>query len=215
MPARAAASEFDPTAYVWRPKRVIAKTIPKKIATAAATTTSQGIWPNIWPVPTSSTSFVGTLRTSIPPVMMRASPRDMPRVPSVTTKGGTRASVISSPLIKPQASPPASATTSPRMITPQPLPPTASIALAETTPANTSTDPTDRSIPAVMITNVAPTDRISSTDASVAMLRMFVLDAKSAVCMIEKTTMIPIRIVRIQTVELATRRRQPVGSSSS
>ena len=38
------------------------------------------------------------------------------------------------------------------MMTPQLSPPTAFIARAETTLANTSTDPTDRSMPAVMIT---------------------------------------------------------------
>ena len=37
-------------------------------------------------------------------------------------------------------------------MTPQLLPPAACIALAETTPAKTSTPPTDRSMPAVMIT---------------------------------------------------------------
>ena len=67
-------------------------------------------------------------------------------------KAGIFALATRKPLISPQARPPASATTRPRMITPQSLPPAACIALAETTPANTRTPPTDRSMPAVMIT---------------------------------------------------------------
>jgi len=36
--------------------------------------------------------------------------------------------------------------------------------------AKISTEPTDRSMPAVMITNVMPTDRISSTDVSISVV---------------------------------------------
>nr|BFF03188.1 hypothetical protein GCM10020241_48630 [Streptoalloteichus tenebrarius] len=45
---------------------------------------------------------------------------------------------------------------------------TASMVIAPATPANTSTDPTDRSIPDVMITNVMPTESTSSTAASIS-----------------------------------------------
>ena len=47
--------------------------------------------------------------------------------------------------------------------TPQPSPPMASISLAATTEANTSTEPMDRSMPAVMMTNVMPTPRTAHT----------------------------------------------------
>ena len=67
-------------------------------------------------------------------------------------KAGIFALATRKPLIGPQASPPRSATASPRKITPQLSPPAALIALAETTPAKTRTPPTDRSMPAVMIT---------------------------------------------------------------
>ena len=40
---------------------------------------------------------------------------------------------------------------------PQPSPPMASITLAATTEENTSTEPIDRSMPEVMMTNVMPT----------------------------------------------------------
>ena len=66
--------------------------------------------------------------------------------------GGIFAFATRKPFSVPQAQPATSATTSPTRITPQPLPPTSFISLAETTPEKTSTEPTDRSMPAVMIT---------------------------------------------------------------
>src|SRR5512132_3708377 len=101
----------------------------------------------------------GTPRTSIPPVISSADPSAIPSVPRVTISGGTLALVMSTP------------STTPAPIAPQLSPPTASITLAAITPEKTSTDPTDRSIPAVMITKVMPTAMISSPEASAAMLR--------------------------------------------
>ena len=49
------------------------------------------------------------------------------------------------------------------MATPQPSPPMASITLAATTEENTSTEPMDRSMPEVMMTNVMPTPSTAHT----------------------------------------------------
>ena len=61
----------------------------------------------------------------------------------------------------------------PTRIVPQPAlaeasrrPPSAVITLSAITPEKTSTEPTDRSMPAVMITKVIPTESVSATDAS-------------------------------------------------
>ena len=97
-------------------------------------------------------SLVGTSRSSTPPVMSSAAPRAMANVPSVTMNAGIFALAIKKPLMNPHAMPASRPTTSPATIVPVPLPPTAFIALAAATPANTSTEPTERSIPAVMMT---------------------------------------------------------------
>ena len=53
--------------------------------------------------------------------------------------------------------PTTSATRRPTKAVPQPSPPMASITFAATTEEKTSTEPTDRSMPEVMMTNVIPT----------------------------------------------------------
>jgi hypothetical protein len=140
--------------------------------------TSQGIWSNSRPVPIVSMSLIGTSRSSTPPVMRSAKPSAMPNVPSVTISAGIRALATRKPLITPQPSPEPSAAPRPSRIVPQLSPPTAFISLAEMTPLNTRTAPIERSIPAVMITNVIPTARTSSTAASVKMFRMFESETK-------------------------------------
>ena len=57
----------------------------------------------------------------------------------------------------PHAMPTTRATTRPMRAVPQPSPPMASITFAATTEENTSTEPTDRSMPEVMMTKVIPT----------------------------------------------------------
>ncbi len=66
-------------------------------------------------------------------------------------KGGILAFVTRNPLSAPQAPPATTATASPISRTPQFSPPTEFMTFAEMTPANTSTAPTDRSMPAVMM----------------------------------------------------------------
>ena len=75
------------------------------------------------------------------------------------------------------------------------------IALAETTPENTSTDPTDRSMPAVMITNVIPTATTSRIAALVARLRALLTVANASGSSTENATIIPARIRMIHVVE--------------
>ena len=75
----------------------------------------------------------------------------MPSVPSVTMNGGMFAFVIRNPLSVPQAPPATIATTRPTRMTPQSLPPIEFMTFADTTPENTSTAPTERSMPAVMM----------------------------------------------------------------
>src|SRR5882757_8895064 len=105
-----------------------------------------------------------------------AAPSAAPNEPSVTTSGGMRALAISSPLSRPHAVPDTTATSSPTMIGPQPslvgspLTPNVFSVLPAIMLAKISTEPTDRSMPAVMITNVMPTDRINSTDVSISVV---------------------------------------------
>ena len=149
----------------------------------------------------------GTPRTSIPPVISSADPSAMPRVPRVTISGGTLALVIRTPLTTPQAVPATRPATSPTPIAPHPPPPTASITLAAMTPENTSTDPTERSIPAVMITKVMPTAMISSPEASAAMLRKLNTVANCWKRSAANPATMPSRIRNVQVVVSVRRRR--------
>ena len=109
---------MDPIAYVYRPKRVWASTMPSTIATASATSTRYGI-PATRPMPNFPTRLNGTSRSSTPPVISSAAPSDIPSVPSVTMKAGIFALAISKPLKTPHANPEISAATSPSRITPR------------------------------------------------------------------------------------------------
>src|SRR3954466_1668707 len=182
--------------------------------------TRYGTWVNRRPLPIVSTSLKGTSRASTPPVMSSAAPSDMPSVPSVTMRGGIFALATRKPFRPPGAGPAARATTRPTGIVPQWSAPTAFIALTLTTPLKTATAPTDRSMPAVMITNVMPVAWTSSTAASVAMLRAFEAETKLWNSSTENTTISPTRIRPIDVVEPVTKRfhhgtRSVVGSSGS
>ena len=80
-------------------------------------------------------------------------------IPKVTTNGVTLPMVITTPLIVPMNAPNNSvaATTA---TTGQPR----CSKLAQTTPVSARIDPTDRSIPAVKMTNVMPTAMMPMTD---------------------------------------------------
>ena len=74
------------------------------------------------------------------------------------------------------------------------------------TPENTSTDPTERSIPAVMITKVMPTAMISSPEAS-AMLRKLNTVANCWKRSTANPATMPSRIRNVQVVVSVRRRR--------
>ena len=76
------------------------------------------------------------------------------------------------PLNTPHASPDTIEAAMPSDAVPQPSPPCHIMTLAPTTPEKTITDPIDRSMPAVMITNVIPTPRIARMDAFWTIRRM-------------------------------------------
>ena len=90
------------------------------------------------------------------------------------------------------------------------------ITLAAITPEKTRTDPTDRSIPAVMITKVMPTARISSPEASAAMLRKLNTVANCWKRRAAKPATMPSRIRKVQVVvsvsRLRSAARTPDGS---
>ena len=64
MPARRAASGFEPTRKVCRPNRVMCSTTPPTSAITAVITTSHGI-PPTEPCPSAIRAF-GTVRMSLP-----------------------------------------------------------------------------------------------------------------------------------------------------
>ena len=81
-----------------------------------------------------------------------------------------------------------------------PAPPaSAIITLTAITPEKTSTDPTDRSMPAVMITNVIPTDRVNTTEALMKIDLMLYEPRNALGFSTEKITTIRISARKIQS----------------
>src|SRR3954467_1826624 len=142
---------------------------------------------------------VGTDRTSMPPVMTWASPSATDRVPRVTISGGIFALATRKPLIVPQARPLTSAAAMPTMAVPQPSPPIDSMTLAATTLENTRTDPTDRSMPEVMMTNVMPTPSTAQTATFCEISEKLEADKNFPPAATEKKATITSRTPRIQT----------------
>ena len=79
-----------------------------------------------------------------------------------------------------------------------PLPPIASITLAATTDENTRTEPTDRSMPEVMITNVIPTPITAQTATFCEISEKLPVDRKRSPAMRVKNRQMTIRTPRIQ-----------------
>ncbi len=134
----------------------------------------------------------------MPPVRTCASPSATDSVPRVTISGGTLAMATSTPLTTPHAMPLRIAATSPTAATPIPLPPIASISLAATTDENTKTEPTDRSMPEVMITNVIPTPSTAQTATFCEISEKLPVDRKRSPAMRVKNRQMTIRTPRIQ-----------------
>ncbi len=165
-------------------------------------TISQGT-PSTLPLPTVSASAEGTVPMSMPWVRIWPKPSAMPSVPSVTISGGTLALAIRKPFSAPQPSPAAIPAPAPSAITPQPAAGPLSSAFmvrTETTPEKISTEPTERSIPAVTMTKVCPTASSTRIADSVAMLRNSKTVAKAPGRRIEKTATRAARTRKVQTV---------------
>ena len=94
-------------------------------------------------------------------------PRAITSIPSVITNGCSRPRVMPSPLIAPTSPPAATAST---IAMGHGTPPTD--AVAKVIAAKPRIEPTDRSMPAVRITNVIPTPRIPTIAACRATLAM-------------------------------------------
>ena len=114
----------------------------------------------------------GSPLTGGPPVRVRAIPRAMPYMPSVTIKAGTLSFEMMMPLMNPAND---------ETITPPMMPVIMArigeicavyipcMMSAETTAANPVVKPTERSIPPVMMTNVAPRANIRFCVAAMPM----------------------------------------------
>ncbi len=164
---------------------------------------------------------VGTVRRSMPPVRIWARPSAAPSDPSVTISGGILALAIRTPLSSPHARPDSTATRMPTLATPQPCPPEPSsgpiaiITFAATTPEKTSTEPIDRSMPAVTITNVMPTPSTARIAAFWAICLAFSRLPKLLGASVTKTAMISASTSRIWNAwSRSTRPRTVVLSSS-
>ena len=112
--------------------------------------------------------------------------------------GGILALATKKPFRQPQAAPLTSAIRMPTIAAPAPSP-MASMALAATTLENTSTDPTDRSMPEVMMTNVMPMPSTAQTETFCAISEKFETERKFDPPVIEKKAMITRRTPRIHT----------------
>ncbi len=86
----------------------------------------------------------------------------------------------------------------PAAATPAPAPPIDSISFAATTDENTKTDPTERSMPEVMITNVMPTPSTAHTATFCEISEKFPVERKRSPARTVKNTQMMIRTPRIQ-----------------
>ena len=82
---------------------------------------------------------------------------------------------------------------------PQPSPPILCITSAETTEEKTSTDPIDRSIPEVMMTNVIPTPRTAQTAMFCEMSEKLLVEKNLSPAVTLKNATITTRTPRIHT----------------
>jgi len=117
--------------------------------------------PKILPFPKKE-KFSGNPKTGLPPVIIRANPRAIPIIPKVIIKGAIFPRVIIKPFINPQNEPvPIPAI----MANDTGQPPL--IRIADTIPERAKTEPTERSIPAEIITKVCPIAIIAITETCI------------------------------------------------
>ncbi len=158
MPARNDASELPPIAYTYRPKRVCESTNQPAANTTSIVSTGTGT-PSSFSRPRNPKP-AGRSLTDVDPenqsATMNDNPRAMVSTASVTTNGGTLNREIVIPVNEPQTAPTASDA---RIPTKTPESPKFLAHIAAANPASARTDPTERSMPPVRITNVIPTAR--------------------------------------------------------
>src|SRR2546426_506641 len=153
MPHARAAAAFEPSGNTCRPKIVFCKSTATRMASKRAihtpgATMSQRCLGN---VTASSLTQVGGTFTVCSPAAHLAAPRAIPSIPRVAMKGTTRREVIANPLTKPTRPPttipPSSATLGGQECL---------SARAVTTLVKAMFDPTERSIPPLMMIRVMP-----------------------------------------------------------
>src|SRR5690606_19211970 len=149
---------FDPITYAYLPSLVRVSTMCPATATTAMISTGIGSAPMTpWP---SNRNESGAPNTATAPVTISTSPRPTLSMPSVAMNGGSPTTDTSNPLTNPAIAPTA---IPPRMPT-SGLNPKSAIRITPSTPARAATEPTDRSMPPVMITMVTPTAMTAFTD---------------------------------------------------
>src|SRR5580658_7607156 len=164
IPARRAASSLPPIAKTYRPKRVRFKSTDAATMTTSIQTTGTGMlgrWnalvtpPRSAPIPVFSKSELWSA-TGRPCDRMNDAPSAISSIASVVMNGGKLSLTTGNALTQPAAQPTATATISVAAISGKPLKCTELAKSAATTPVNATSDPTDKSMPEVIMTNVWP-----------------------------------------------------------
>src|SRR5215216_3422935 len=163
-------SELPPVASRCVPNRVWNSSTWAPTATSSATITLQRSGPTELVLRSSIVLLITS--TGLPSEMTSASPAAMLSEPSVTMKSLIRALAITKPLMKPTAAPTSSAASIASQID-RP----SEYSWPSTTPESVSTDPIERSMPAVATANVCPiastirTADAASTDSMLSPVR--------------------------------------------
>ena len=171
MPLRRAASSLPPTAYIYRPIKVLLRKSPLTKTNVNITITGTGTGP-AYPCPRNKKALCSCgIVTDQPCVIQYIRPRPMLMVPNVAMNGGSRRPVIIKPLASPTSSPLRSPARTARATGWPPW-----ISSAVTSPARPMVEPTARSIPPVRITIVSPIAMIATNEkARITLKRLAVV----------------------------------------
>src|SRR5713101_1970370 len=170
MPHARAAASLDPSAKTRRPKTVRRKTTAARMAKAIAIQT---------PGATSSHRDLGTVSnrslahvsggfTVCEPEIPLATPRATPSIPRVAINGTTRSRVIARPLLRPTTPPTKMPAPIATVVDSPALMPSAAI-----TPVRAIDEPTERSIPPLIIIIVIPIAPIATITVCARTVRRF------------------------------------------
>eukprot|EP01022_Parablepharisma_sp_SALTPOND_P020740 TRINITY_DN385_c0_g1_i13.p1 TRINITY_DN385_c0_g1~~TRINITY_DN385_c0_g1_i13.p1 ORF type:complete len:868 (-),score=317.47 TRINITY_DN385_c0_g1_i13:3732-6335(-) len=170
MPVRRAACRLPPMAQMCMPSTVLRRMTQDSSTTATATQISQGTCRKS-PLPIHSKLGISLLSTEVPSASRQAAPRKAVIVPSVTTKALMLRKATMAPLIMPITNPERTKT---GIDHPGAAP---SETCMPSTADTASTEPTDRSMPAVRMTKVMPA---ASTRLMATWRRMFMVFSAEA-----------------------------------